>query len=264
MIRRLIVSAVLVVTASIATPVVATESAAPLSGVNGFHALVRLEPGTSGTDVADLQQALADAGFYHFEIDGVFGKTTISAVIAFHKYLRAERTTTFNALDWIRLALLPNPGIPYRWNESDYIEVDVGRQLLFLVRDGEVVQVLPVSTGGGYTYWSIRQAAYVTARTPHADFDLRSHQRGWSCDSVTGWCVYKYWAFTSSYGIHGYRHVPPYPASHGCIRVELWDADWLEPYLALGMPLHVWDQPPVIPPPPRPLGPRPPLAVPPD
>jgi hypothetical protein len=191
MIRRLIVSAVLVATASIATPVVATESAAPLSGVNGFHALVRLEPGTSGTDVADLQQALADAGFYHFEIDGVFGKTTISAVIAFHKYLRAERTTTFNALDWIRLALLPNPGIPYRWNESDYIEVDVGRQLLFLVRDGEVVQVLPVSTGGGYTYWSIRQAAYVTARTPHGDFVLRSHQRGWSCDSVTGWCVYK-------------------------------------------------------------------------
>ena len=283
MIRRLIVSTVLVVTAAIAAPAGATqspaplvvtaataapagatESPAPLVGVNGFPTLIRLQPGDSGNFVADLQQALTDAGFYHFAIDGVYGATTISAVEAFHKYMGLERTGTFNALDWIRLSLLPDPGLPYRWNQTDYIEVDLTRQLLFLVVDGEVAQIIPVSTGGGYAYYSARQGHYASANTPRGDFTLRSHQRGWVCDPVTGWCVYKYWAFTPYYGIHGSRQVPVYPASHGCVRVETWDAEWLEPRLAVGMSVHIWNEPPVIPPPPRPLGPRPPLVVPPE
>ena len=80
--------------------------------MNGFSALVRLEPGDSGDDVAALQEALAKAGFYHSAVDGEFGRTTASAVVAFHKYLGLDRSGAFSALDWIRLALLPDPGPP--------------------------------------------------------------------------------------------------------------------------------------------------------
>lgn len=235
----------------------AAESREPLLGVNGFPALVRLQPGDSGEDVTRLQEALTAAGFYHSEIDGIYGPTTRSAVVAFHKYLGFDRTGDFQALDWIRLGLLPEPGIPRRWDERDYLEVDLTRQLLFLVLDGEVAQILPVSTGGGYTYVSARTGREAVADTPAGDFRLKWHQTGWECDPVTGWCVYKYWAFTDYYGIHGYRHVPAFPASHGCIRVETWDADWLESHLSVGMPLHVWSELPVIPPPPSPPTPSP-------
>jgi len=248
----------------LAAPAGAVEGRTPLIGVNGFSTLIRLEPGDTGDDVAHLQEALATGGFYHFEIDGIYGPTTTSAVVAFHKYLGLERTGTFSALDWIRLELLPEAGLPVRWDETDYLEVDLTRQLLFLVEGGEVSQIIPVSTGGGYTYVSERTGRAATANTPKGDFHLRWHQLGWQCDPATGWCVYKYWAFTDFYGIHGYRHVPVYPASHGCIRVETWDADWLESRLFVGMPLHVWDEPPVVAPPPPPPGPRPPLVEPPD
>jgi hypothetical protein len=218
-----------------AAPAGAAESRTPLVGVNGFATLIRLEPGDSGDDVVALQEALADAGFFHSAVDGAYGRTTESAVVAFHKYLGLERTTVFNALDWIRLELLPDPGLPERYDESDYLEVDLERQLLFLVEDGELAQVIPVSTGGGYTYISPRTGRPATADTPPGDHVLRWHQLGWVCDSVTGWCVYKYChsptttastATTSS----------AYLASHGCIRVETWDADSARTHLAGACP----------------------------
>ncbi len=184
-------------------------------------------------------------------------------MIAFHKYLRLERSATFSALDWIRLELLPEPGIPDRTDETDYLELDLDRQLLFLVRDGELKQVIPVSSGGGYTYISPRTGNAHRATTPVGDFALRWHQLGWACDPVSGWCVYKYWAFTDFLGIHGYHSVPATPASHGCVRVELWDADWLEPHLFTGMPLHIWYEAPVMPLPPEPPEPADPPPAPP-
>lgn len=260
MLRLMRLATVVLILMAAAAPAGAAESRTPLVGVNGFATLIRLEPGDSGDDVVALQEALADAGFFHSAVDGAYGRSTESAVVAFHKYLGLERTTVFNALDWIRLQLLPDPGLPERYDESDYLEVDLERQLLFLVEDGELAEVFPVSTGGGYTYVSPRTGRRAIANTPQGDHRLRWHQLGWVCDSRTGWCVYKYWAFTDYYGIHGYRHVPAYPASHGCIRVEVWDADWLEPHLASGMPVHVWREPPVLPPPPEPptVAPAPP------
>lgn len=246
-----------------ASPVAATEGRTPLLPVNGFATLIRLEPGDRGPDVATLQTALTGAGFYHGAIDGEYGASTRSAVVAFHKLLGLERSDTFQALDWIRLGSLPplDPavaGLPSRPGEDRYLEVDLTRQLLFLVEDGRVAQVIPVSSGGGYRYRSARTGRTVLAATPKGDFRLLWHQTTWRCDRVTGWCVYKYWAFTDYYGIHGYRDVPAYPASHGCVRVTTWDADWLESRLFVGMPLHIWrDPPPVEEPPPAPEPPDP-------
>jgi lipoprotein-anchoring transpeptidase ErfK/SrfK len=199
-----------------------------------------------------LQQGLIDAGFYRRPIDGVFGSETEMAVLAFHKYVGLERTTSWNGLDWIRLRLLPDPRIPNRYDEPDRVEVDIGRQLIFIVRDQEIAGVLHTSTGGAYTYFSERNGAYVRAGTPRGDYALRWRQYGWVCDQTTGWCVYKYWAFSDFYGIHGYLAVPSFPASHGCVRVNTWDADWLDEKLFVGMPVHIWDEPPEIAPPPQP------------
>lgn len=213
-----------------------------------------LAEGDEGPEVARLQRGLAEAGFYHHVIDGVYDKRTASAVVAFHKYLRLKRTDEFSSVDWHLLYNLPAlgfqaSGLPTRPGATDYVEVDVARQLLFLVRDGEIAGILPVSTGGEHTYWSVRNDRFSRASTPRGDFVLRWNQTGWACDPVTGWCVYKYWAFSDFYGIHGYLSVPTQPASHGCVRLNVWDADWIEDKLEVGMTVHIWDHLPTPEPP---------------
>jgi len=222
----------------------ASEPSVTLEAVFDFNSLLTLSHGDTGEDVTRLQTELRNNGFYRGKVTGDFDPTTESAVIALHKYLGIPRTGDFNALDWIRIALLPEPQIPYRWDEPDRVEIDTTRQLLFVIRDRRIVGIVPTSTGSGATYYSVRSGRNVRSATPHGDFQLNWRQHGWNCDSVTGWCVYNYWGFTEFYGIHGYRSVPAYPASHGCTRVNIWDSDWLDDYLFVGIPVHIWREAP--------------------
>ena len=229
-------------TASAAEPTITIEP------VYGFNPLIPLQFGDSGGAVIRLQAALQARGFYRSQITGDYDTATATAVITLHKYLDLPRADSFSALDWIRLALLPGPQVPIRWDEPDRVEIDTTRQLLFVIRNHRIAGILPTSTGSGATYYSVRNGRNVRSGTPHGDFQLNWRQYGWNCDSTTGWCVYNYWGFTRFYGIHGYRNVPAYPASHGCTRVHLWDSDWLDDYLFIGMPVHIWRELPEVPP----------------
>lgn len=223
----------------------ASESAA-IEPIFDFERVIGLGPGDTGEAVIRLQTTLRDRGFFRGEVTGEFDRNTETAVIALHKYLGIDRTGTFNALDWIRLSFLPGPDIPYRLDEPDRVEIDTTRQLLFVIRNHRIQGILPTSTGSGARYFSVRQGRDVRSATPHGDFVLRWRQFGWNCDSTTGWCVYNYWAFTGFYGIHGYGNVPAFPASHGCSRVHISDSDWLDDYLFVGMPVHIWREKPEI------------------
>jgi peptidoglycan hydrolase-like protein with peptidoglycan-binding domain len=198
--------------------------------------------GAEGPEVALLQQELARRRFYRGEIDGTFGPATAYAVVAFHKVLGVERSWEWEEEDSLRMANFVLPPLPERPDEPNRIEVDVGRQVLYVIEDGAVAAIIPVSTAGSYVYYSIRQGANVWAGTPHGDFALTRHSVGWNCDPLTGWCIYNPWNFTPDYALHGYRSVPAYPASHGCVRIPTWESDLLEGRLFIGMPFHVWDE----------------------
>jgi hypothetical protein len=201
-----------------------------------------MQEGDEGPEVVLLQRELARHGLFRAEADGVFGPATAYAVVAFHKVLGVERTWAWEEADSRRMANFILPPLPERPDEPNRVEVDVGRQVLYLIEHGEVTAIIPVSTAGSYVYWSERQQAYVGAGTPHGDFALTRHSVGWVCDPLTGWCIYNPWNFTPDYALHGYLSVPAYPASHGCVRVPTWEADILEDHLYIGMPFHVWDE----------------------
>ncbi|HSG78761.1 MAG TPA: L,D-transpeptidase family protein [Acidimicrobiia bacterium] len=223
----------------------AASAALPL-GPSGSH-LVDVRTGDEGEHVAGLQAMLRRLKMYRGEIDGRYGLETQVAVMTFHKYFGLERAWEFDARDWWQaLEMSDDHGIPHRADEPDRVEVDIGRQLLFIVRDHEVTDIAAISSGGSYTYWSERNQAYVRAGTPRGDFTLTWFRDGYQCDSVTGWCVYDYWAFHEFYGIHGYYSVPAWPASHGCVRLNTWEVDALQAKFELGMPVHIWDVMPVI------------------
>lgn len=195
--------------------------------------------------VSVLQTKLAEAGFYRSTIDGVFGNHTAHAVVAFHKAIDAERTSEWNETDWEALDRY-EPSLPHRRGEANRIEVDLTRQLLYRIAGDEVVDIIPISSGNGEQY---RNASgnLVRARTPRGDFTFYRHVQGWRISYLGG--LYQPWYFRGGYAIHGSNFVPPYPDSHGCVRVPNWEADHLAGQLWLGLPVHVWDTPPAADPP---------------
>jgi lipoprotein-anchoring transpeptidase ErfK/SrfK len=46
--------------------------------------------------------------------------------------------------------------------------------------------------------------------------------------------------FTGGYAIHGNPSVPPYPASHGCVRVPMWAAPVLYDEMPDGTVVYVY------------------------
>ena len=52
--------------------------------------------------------------------------------------------------------------------------------------------------------------------------------------------LYKPMYFTGGYAIHGNPSVPPYPASHGCVRIPMWLAPSLYTQIPLGSSIYIY------------------------
>lgn len=194
-----------------------------------------LGPGDRGPTVLALQEALTRTGLYRGPLDGDFGPQTASGVIAFHKAVDRDRTTRWSEDDWDLLAGWA-PSSPGYGSSPTRLEVDLERQLLFYVSDGSVAAVMPVSSGSGEPY-TTSTGVLVTARTPIGDFRVFRHVDGWDRSYLGE--LYEPWYFVGGYAVHGSRSVPTRPASHGCVRVGIADAEWLDARLFIGIPVHI-------------------------
>ena len=175
--------------------------------------------GYQGPFVATLLNRLRELGYAAPSPRTVFDSDAQQAVYAFQKAQRLERTGVADAAFWRRLArpaeILPRHPFP-----ASHIEIDKARQILMVVRNGRVVLISPVSTAGIAGYY-----------TPVGRFAIGRKVPGYD-PSPLG-VLYKPMYFYGGYAIHGNPSVPPYPASHGCIRVPNFVADRLynsEPY----------------------------------
>lgn len=221
-----------------------------LVGSSPAFASEGLHQGDEGGTVLHLQLRLAAEGLYRGPFDGEYGAVTAQAVMAFHKYMGLERTFDWAPEDWRYLdEFTPPPPA-----EEDHVEVDLDRQVLILYREGSVA-IIPVSSGSGGTYRG-RGGTLARARTPEGTFSFYRHINGMR-RSYLG-ALWRPWYFRGGYAIHGSSSVPSYPASHGCIRVPNWEADWLHTQLELGMEVTVYRSGGAEPPE---LAPLPPSAV---
>lgn len=194
-----------------------------------------IEPGARGPWVAELQAALNRAGFRAGDPDGTYGEATLAAVYAFQKLYDLERDGVFRTDDWPLLDReIPLPGDA---PEPTRVEVDLGKQILYLIEDDRVELVLPISSANGETYVH-SSGSIVRAVTPEGGYEFYKKVEGWRISYLGG--LYRPFYFSGGYAIHGSGSVPPYPASHGCIRVEMWDMDYLAAELELGMPIYVY------------------------
>ena len=182
--------------------------------------------GSRGPSVRALTHRLIELGFYLPGPSAEFGQEEIDAVYAFQKAIGLARTGAIGEEDWRRLAAAHTPRPRYR-RPADHLEVDIARQILLVVRDHEVTGVVPVSTGA-------------LGNTPLGKWNVR-RKDPWTTTWLGPAILYRTMTFyENSVAVHGFPSVPPYPASHGCVRVPMWAADWLYNQTPVGQRIYVY------------------------
>jgi N-acetylmuramoyl-L-alanine amidase len=194
-----------------------------------------LETGAAGPDVFSLQARLVALHYDIGAVDGSFGDATSHAVVAFQKVNGLSPTGIADSATW---SALFHPFVPKA--KYDYpgasIEVDLTRQVVYLVRDGKIESIFDASTGGGYEF--VSKGVTKVALTPTGTYRIYLQIDGWYESSV-GW-MYRSSFFLRGFALHGEVSVPPFPASHGCVRVTLSAINRLWPSLYLGMLVSIY------------------------
>ncbi len=170
-----------------------------------------------GPEVVALLRRLRELNFHTPRGARRYDARVADAVLAFHKSQRMGRRRDVTVTTWKRLARA-RPMEPRHSGPYNHVEVDKSRQILMVVRDGEVLGTIHVSTGA-------------TGNTPVGRW--RIYQRG-------GSHLYKFMAFRGNFGIHGYVPVPAWPASHGCVREPMWAAGWTWANTDIGDTVYVY------------------------
>jgi L,D-transpeptidase-like protein/putative peptidoglycan binding protein len=184
-----------------------------------------LEPGSTGTETAMLQERLADLGYLPVGYrTGTYDYRTLQAVIAFQGWEGLSRDGVAGPRT---LQRLQDAGRPRAWSTSTrHLELHVAQQVLLLVEGGRVVRAIHVSTAApGHV-------------TPTGTFAIyRKERMSWSVPFQV-WMPYASY-FTGGYALHEYPDVPPYPASHGCVRVPAGDSLVVWEFASIGTPIVI-------------------------
>ncbi len=189
----------------------------------------------ASADVA-LEQKLADLSYDPGPVDGSFDDDTAYAISAFQRVHGMDRTG--EASDELRSAVAASSDAPAALvpgAEANRVEVDLGRQVLFLYENGTLFKTLPVSTGSGEEFCS--EGSCRTAVTDEGAFKTYRQVQGW--DSGPLGDLYNPQYFNGGIAIHGSRSVPQEPASHGCVRIPMNAAEWFPEHVPLGTPVYV-------------------------
>lgn len=181
-----------------------------------------------------LEQRLAELKF-DVTPDGNMDDNTRQALIAFQKLNGLPRTgrpdpAVLNAL------ASATPPAPLRPDAGpSRVEIDLGRQVLFLYLNGSLNKILPVSTGTGKRYCEEGKCGIAT--TPRGSFRIERRISGWRKSDLGR--LYNPLYFTGGIAIHGFPSVPPNPASHGCVRIPMGSANSFPGLVPDGTPVIV-------------------------
>lgn len=193
-------------------------------------------PALTKADVRQAEQWLADLGFWTGPIDGVWDGATRHALVAFQKIQNAKPTGRLTRAEWNALSAAATPSP--RYTPGPHIEVDLARQVLFLVdAEGKVGNILPISSGSGKRFY---ENGYPETRaiTPCGRLEVYTRASGWKKSPLGE--MHNPLYVVGGIAIHGSEDVPPYPASHGCIRIPMFASHRLTKMVPLGTPVYVY------------------------
>jgi N-acetylmuramoyl-L-alanine amidase len=195
-----------------ASPTVSTRVTAPT-----------LRMGSSGAVVLGLQRRLHQL---HYDIgarDGSFGWDAEHAVTAFEKVQGMSKDGVAGPAVFTALAHPKRPHLHHVIKHGTAVEVNIPKQVLLISKHGKIWRILDTSTAGGYLFTG-SNGQTERATTPlghfHVVYKVNSlvHARLGTLNRPS------FFNF-SGYAIHGEGNgndggeVPPFPNSHGCVRI---------------------------------------------
>ena len=171
-----------------------------------------------------ILQAQLSALHYVVGAPGVLDDRTQRAVLAFRKMVGLPRTMVADATVFDALAA-GEGAFPIQFPaDGRHVEGDLTHQVLALIgADGQVQALYPMSSGKPST------------PTTPGNFHVTWRQPG---VNNVGMVDSSY--FNGGDAIHGYPEVPPYNASHGCLRVPIPDALTIYDWVRIGTPVDVY------------------------
>ncbi|WP_327585355.1 L,D-transpeptidase family protein [Nonomuraea sp. NBC_00507] len=176
-----------------------------------------LKPGDRGESVTLLQQRLHNRGYYYGKINGVYDEQTMFAVWAVQKSGGLRPNGTVGPEVWKALEgpsrnrpMVPNGG-------ADRVEIDLRDQLLTVYRHNRPVLISHISSGAEQPFCLNGHCG--NAVTPTGDFRVTRRAPGWTTGRLGA--MYNSLYFVGGVAMHGATRVPPWPASHGCVRLPL-------------------------------------------
>ncbi len=209
-------------------PLVAkTEPPKALKGETGYPPL-KLK--AKGPLVWYLEYRLTALKYRPGPVDGVYDTRTKDAVTAFQKVEKLTRDGIAGPGVWERLATAQTP-VPKGDEPGQRVEVDIDRQVLFMINDNKVWKIIHVSTGGS------------GSRTLKGHFKIEYKMPSWVRCSY-GTLIYwvSYFDFDHLLAVHGDPEVPSWADSHGCVRVPIWTAQELYEEMPMGTSVYIYDE----------------------
>jgi lipoprotein-anchoring transpeptidase ErfK/SrfK len=196
-----------------------------------------LSVGSTGAAVAAVQNRLLSLGFWLPAANGSFDTSTQMAVFAFEKWYGLPRT---GAVDLVTLSALNRAVRPVPRSRTGYvIEIDKTHQVVIVANGGRASWIFNASSGSDNPY--ISEGVRYTAHTPEGSFRILRQVDGYDKSPLGELYRPKYFTNTGI-AVHGYTEVPPYPASHGCVRVSNAAIDfmWANNILPIGAAVWVY------------------------
>ena len=199
--------------------------------------------------VREMQQRLADLGYDIGPIDGLAGTRWYYTIQAFQKVEGLSRDGIAGPQVKAALEKASKPGPMVPGGAANRVEVDLDRQVLFLYQGGSLARILPIATGNGVAY--CENGLCGDALTPTGSFRIGRKARGLEVSPLG-----ELWSPSYFYGgiaFHGSPSIPPFPASHGCVRIPMYAHESFYDQTPSGMMVYVVGNGPAaadVPPPP--------------
>ncbi len=215
---------------------------------------------SKGDEVRALQQRLKDLGFDPDDIDGNFGRGTQQALWAFEKLILgtpSDAATGILTNEMWQIMQDPIAIQPLRevGEGKTHMEIFLDKQVGIVFKNDKPVLVTHLSSGTGDTWCEI--ARYNTdefgqplavpiekdicgiSKTPGGVFKFYRRVAGERIGALGSMWNPVY--FNYGIAVHGSKNVPLHPASHGCIRLPMFIADYFPDLVANGDKVYVWD-----------------------
>lgn len=201
-----------------------------------------IKEGDQGADVRAVQRRLRALHYDVGAVNGHFGFDLMHAVTAFQKVQGLSDDGVVGPKVWSALSRPKRLQLRHPISGQTAVEVNLAKQVILIAKNGKIWRIIDASTAGGY-YFTDSSGQQEKAVTPTGHFSVQYKVDHW-VHSRLGYLYRPSYFNDSGYAIHGETAVPPYPASHGCVRMTVPAMDRYYSTFYVGESVWIYGNPP--------------------